>query len=233
MLRASEWLRRLGSGLLLGALWSAAGAASPPSSACDKPLYLSFDTGHMGVAPLIADVLRRHQVLVTFFAANEATQVGDGSLGSHWVPWWRERAAEGHAFASHTLDHSYWKADLPGGQFRIKPSAGPNKDQTLQWSAAQYCRAIEGAALRLDELSGQKALPLFRAPGGKTSPNLVAAARTCGFAHVGWAPAGWNCSRNWPTSTSRRAGTTRPACCSRGSWRWTWATRTTAGRSAR
>jgi peptidoglycan/xylan/chitin deacetylase (PgdA/CDA1 family) len=34
-------------------------------------------------------------------------------------------------------------------------------------------------------------LPLFRAPGGKTSPALLAAARACGFAHVGWADAGF------------------------------------------
>jgi peptidoglycan/xylan/chitin deacetylase (PgdA/CDA1 family) len=34
-------------------------------------------------------------------------------------------------------------------------------------------------------------LPLFRAPGGKTSARLLAAAKSCGFAHVGWAPAGF------------------------------------------
>ena len=50
---------------------------------CKKPLYLTFDTGHMAVAPLVADVLARQQVRVTFFAANERTQEGDGSLGNH------------------------------------------------------------------------------------------------------------------------------------------------------
>jgi peptidoglycan/xylan/chitin deacetylase (PgdA/CDA1 family) len=34
-------------------------------------------------------------------------------------------------------------------------------------------------------------LPLFRAPAGKTSPALLAAARQCGWTHVGWAPAGF------------------------------------------
>jgi peptidoglycan/xylan/chitin deacetylase (PgdA/CDA1 family) len=34
-------------------------------------------------------------------------------------------------------------------------------------------------------------LPLFRAPGGKTSVRLLAAAKDCGYAHVGWAPAGF------------------------------------------
>ena len=58
---------------------------------CKKPLYLTFDTGHMEVAPLIADVLRRQQVQVTFFAAHEPTKQGDGSLGEHWSQWWRAR----------------------------------------------------------------------------------------------------------------------------------------------
>ncbi|MEY2658330.1 MAG: hypothetical protein RLZZ395_2072, partial [Pseudomonadota bacterium] len=87
--------------------------ASPatPATPCQKPVYLTFDTGHMGVAPLIAEVLQRHQVKVTFFAAHEPTQTGDGSLGTHWAPWWQARAREGHAFASHTHDHVYWLAD--------------------------------------------------------------------------------------------------------------------------
>jgi len=76
---------------------------------CSKPVYLTFDTGHMGVAPLIAEVLNRQHVKVTFFAANEPTQEGDGTLGEHWAPWWRARGAEGHAFASHTFDHVYWR----------------------------------------------------------------------------------------------------------------------------
>ena len=49
----------------------------------------------MGIAPLVADVLARQHVRVTFFAANERTQQGDGSLGNTWAPWWKARAAEG------------------------------------------------------------------------------------------------------------------------------------------
>ena len=33
-------------------------------------------------------------------------------------------------------------------------------------------------------------MPLFRAPGGKTSPRLLAVARDCGYEHVGWSPTG-------------------------------------------
>ena len=158
---------------------------------CARPLYLTFDTGHMGVADLIADVLRRQQVKVTFFAAHEPTQVGDGSLGEHWAPWWRERAAEGHEMASHTHDHVYWQADLPQGRFRVRASAGPQKNKVKEWDGAQYCQEITRARDRLQAITGRAPLPLFRAPGGKTSPALLRTARACGFAHVGWAPAGF------------------------------------------
>lgn len=162
-------------------------------NACEKPLYLTFDTGHMEVAPLVADVLNKHQVKVTFFGANERTKSGDGSLGQHWAGWWKARAAEGHEFASHTWDHVYWRADLPGDvpRFKVRASAGANEGVELTWTAAQYCEQIDKAAQRLQELTGRPPLPLFRAPGGKTSPKFLAATRACGWQHVGWSPAGF------------------------------------------
>ncbi|MEI7783490.1 MAG: polysaccharide deacetylase family protein [Betaproteobacteria bacterium] len=171
------------------------GGAAAVCPAPEKMVYLTFDTGHMGVAPLIAEVLRKQEVRVTFFAAHERTQSGDGSLGQAWGPWWKERAAEGHAFASHTHAHAYWAGDLPerGGQphFRIRPTAGELQGQTLNWSATQYCEDLHRASRRLLALTGQTPLPLFRAPGGKTSPALIKAAQACGYAHVAWAPAGF------------------------------------------
>jgi peptidoglycan/xylan/chitin deacetylase (PgdA/CDA1 family) len=174
-------------GLVLG---SSAALAQP---ACDKPVYLTIDTGHMGVANLIADVLKRQDVKVTFFAANEKTKEGDGSLGDFWAPWWKARAAEGHEFASHTFDHVYWRADLPGNppRFRMRPSAGPQAGVERAWTAAEYCAEIARSAERLEQITGRKPLPLYRAPGGKTSPKLVAAARACGYEQVGWSPAGF------------------------------------------
>ena len=161
-----------------------------------KPVYLTLDTGHMAVAPLMAEVLNKHQVKVTFFAANERTQAGDGSLGTHWAPWWKARAAEGHEFASHTWDHVYWRGDVPAApgsqaQFRMRPSAGPLEGKDFTWSAAQYCEEISKSSKRLEAITGKKTLPLFRAPGGKTSPALLAAAKACGYEHVGWSPAGF------------------------------------------
>lgn len=181
-------------GALLLVVAGRAGAAAD-AAACNKPLYLTFDTGHMGVAEQVAEVLRRHQVRVTFFAAQERTQVGDGSLGEHWARWWRARAAEGHEFASHTLDHVYWRADVlqPGTapRFRVRPSAGAQQGRDMVWDASQYCGQIRAAGERLAQLTGRPVLPLYRAPGGKTSPALLTAARGCGYLHVGWAAAGF------------------------------------------
>ena len=187
-----------------------ASAQALAPAACAKPVYLTFDTGHMGVAPLIAEVLQRQQVRVTFFAAHEKTQQGDGSLGQHWAPWWKARAAEGHAFASHTWDHAYWRADVVEGgetRFRIRPSAGTQAGQNLLWNTQTYCDNLRQAATRLQALTGQTPLPLFRAPGGKTSPRLLAAAKQCGFAHVAWADAGF-----WGTSCPVTVTPTHSCC---------------------
>lgn len=168
-------------------------AGANAEKSCNNPLYLTFDTGHMDVAPLVAEVLQRQNVKVTFFAANERTKVGDGSLGNHWAPWWKARAAEGHAFASHTYDHVYWRGDLPGVEpkFRMQPSAGAFEGREFTWDAKKYCQQIAYANERLQDFTGKKPLPLFRAPGGKTSPRLLAAAKACGFEHVGWSAAGF------------------------------------------
>lgn len=176
---------------LLLASWAGCGGAVAIDT-CEKKVYLTFNTGHMEGAPLVADILRRHRVRATFFASNVPTQTGDGSLGNHWAPWWKARALEGHAFASLTYDHVHWRADLPGTtlRFRVRPAAGAFAGREFTWDAAKYCAQIEHAAQRLGDFTGKKSLPLFRAPGGATSPGLLESARACGFAHVGWAPAG-------------------------------------------
>jgi len=115
-------LLALACGTVVPGAWAQQQAAT-----CEKPVYLTFDTGHMGIAPLVADVLKRQDVRVTFFAAAERTQTDGDSLDDHWAPWWKARAAEGNEFGSHTYDHAYWRADVKGTPpaFRIKPSAGP------------------------------------------------------------------------------------------------------------
>ncbi|MFY9513194.1 MAG: polysaccharide deacetylase family protein [Rubrivivax sp.] len=179
-------MRRASSLLLLAAPLLATAAV------CDRPVYLTFDTGHMAVAPLIAEVLKRQAVKATFFLASERTKDGGTSLDDQWAPWWRERAAEGHAFGSHTWGHDVWQADVKAGKdgkaaFRVKPAQGPAR--TLD--AAAYCAELERPAQRFQAMTGQGLGRIFRAPAGKTSPALLAAAKHCGWTHVGWAAAGF------------------------------------------
>ena len=74
---------------------------------------------------------------------------------------------------------------------RVRASAGPDAGIDKDWDAAAYCAEIRKAADRLRALTGRTPLPLFRAPGGKTSPKLLAAMEQCGFRHVGWSAAGF------------------------------------------
>lgn len=159
-----------------------AAASAAAALACSQPVYLTIDTGHMGVAPLVAEVLQRQQVKATFFLAAEPTLDGGHALDERWAPWWRARAAEGHAFGSHTWSHASWRADLPDGRLRLR-------DRTVD--AAGYCAELQRPAERFRALTGQDLLPLFRAPAGRTSPALLAAAHGCGWRHVGWTPAGF------------------------------------------
>lgn len=162
---------------------------------CDKPVYLTIDTGHMGVAPLVADVLTRHQVKATFFLANERTQaVGarpeGSSLDEHWAAWWKQLAAQGHDFGSHTWDHVVWQADTAAG-LRVKPTAGPLNGQRQSLSATAYSEQLQRPATRFEQMTGQRMRAIFRAPGGRTSPRLLAVAHACGWQHVPWTPNGF------------------------------------------
>ena len=181
--------RRLAVGalLLVGAATPATTPAAPP---CERPVYLSFDTGHMGVAPLVAEVLARQQVKASFFLANERTLTGGHSLDDSWAPWWRARAAEGHVFGSHTWDHEVWLADRPDG-LRVRPTQGAAAGQARTLDAAAYCAALQRPADRFKAMTGQPMAALFRAPAGRTSPALLKAAAQCGWTHVGWSPAGF------------------------------------------
>lgn len=186
------WFRAACAGLIALMSWS----AHAEVAGCDKPVYLTIDTGHMGVAQQIVDTLARHQVKATFFLANERTQaVGARQAGTtlddQWAPWWRSLAAQGHDFGSHTWDHLTWKADLPQGRFRFKGSAGPNAGQMQTLEAAAYCEELAKPARRFQAMTGQPMRAIFRAPGGKTSPALLAAAKACGWRHVPWSPAGF------------------------------------------
>ena len=74
-------MRKIAVSLLVVASFNAQAAA------CNKPIYLTFDTGNMDVAEHVAQVLRKHEVKATFFLANEKTKRGDYSLDDSWASY--------------------------------------------------------------------------------------------------------------------------------------------------
>jgi peptidoglycan/xylan/chitin deacetylase (PgdA/CDA1 family) len=188
MRRASS--PRAAASALLALLVLLAPVAARPAAGCDKPVYLSFDTGHMGVAPLVASVLREEGVKATFFLAAERTRSGGHSLDDEWAPWWRALAAEGHAFGSHTWDHDVWQADTPAGH-RVRPTQGPQAGRVRVLDTAAYCRELERPAERFAQITGLRMGSVWRAPGGRVSPALLRTAQSCGWTHVGWTDAGF------------------------------------------
>jgi peptidoglycan-N-acetylmuramic acid deacetylase len=201
-----EFLGRAGRATLcLIVASSTQGAWAVNAQLCqqDRAVYLTFDTGHMGVAPLISQVLERQQVKATFFLANEKTQVSaerpaGSSLDDHWASWWQALAKQGHDIGSHTWNHAIWQADIGAvtddvsqSRMSFRYTAGPKTGQRETLTAQQYCAELEQSAQRFKVMTGQSMRSIFRAPGGKTSPRLLQVARRCGWHHVPWTPAGF------------------------------------------
>ncbi|MCK8785011.1 polysaccharide deacetylase family protein [Roseomonas sp. NAR14] len=174
------------------ALAQAAPAAPAPTTrpaACRGTLYLTIDTGWMREAEQIAAILRRRDIRATLFVADEPTFRGDRTLDESWAPFWRARAAEGHVFGSHTWRHWYFRGDAGPGQVRYVPWRGPGAT-VLDRTA--LCEELRRPVARLEELApGARILPLFRAPGGRTTPNLISMAAGCGLRHQGWSANGF------------------------------------------
>lgn len=187
MLRGnSQAVGRIAAGVSFAAVLLSTGSAAWGNE-CRGTLYLTLDSGHMGPAEHIADTLRKHNVLATFFLANEKTQRGDGVLESSWAPYWKARAAEGHAFGSHTWDH--WKFQRDIGRDHVLYSSGR---QTRKLDRAGVCAELEKSEEAFRKMTGRGYDGLWRAPGGKTTPNAIKFAESCGYRHVGWSPAGFS-----------------------------------------
>ena len=171
-------------GILLAA--AIAVASGTANAACSGTLYLTFDTGNMRHAELIAETLAKHHAKASFFVANEKTLRGDYALDQSWAPYWQARVAEGHAFGSHTWRHgSFRKDEGKLTQYRLMDG------KAVQLDGDAICSEIRHSDSRFKELTGRALDPLWRAPGGRTTPLTLKAAQACGYHHVGWAPAGF------------------------------------------
>ena len=165
-------------------------AGTAAAEQCRGHVYLTLDTGNMRHAEEIAAILRRHDVRATFFLANEKTPRGDSSLDPSWSAYWKARADEGHAFGSHTWRHGRFLADDAAG-VRYRPQFGDDAGRTIALAPAAVCEELRRVGTAFAALAGRGLDAVWRAPGGHTTPRALAAARDCGFAHVGWAQAGF------------------------------------------
>ena len=156
------------------------------AASCKGTLYLTIDTGSMSQADLIAQILNKHQVKATFFLANEKTIHSDYTLDDAWAPYWKARIAEGHKFGSHTWRHGYYRADLPGHKVRYVVKGKPEEQDQ-----AAVCQELNRVNTRFEQMTGRKLDPLWRAPGGHTTPNALRFAQACGYQHVSWPEAGF------------------------------------------
>ena len=170
----------------LGALSAPALAqgASPAPARCAGPVYLTIDTGWSREAEQIAAILRRHAIRATLFIADEPTFRGDTTLSESWAPFWRARAAEGHVFASHTWRHWYFRGDPTPATLRYVARNGPGQEELDQASLCAELARPTDALRRM--VPGATVLPIWRAPGGITTPNTVRMAMACGLRHQGW-----------------------------------------------
>jgi peptidoglycan/xylan/chitin deacetylase (PgdA/CDA1 family) len=167
----------------------AAGAAAASTPACRGTLYLTLDTGNMSQAEAIAATLAQHDVKATFFLANERTPRGDFALDASWRDYWAARVREGHAFGSHTWRHGKATGDAADGAILYRPEFPAGPAETLSREA--YCSELKRVDDAFRAHTGRGLDPIWRAPGGRTTPNALAAAQACGFRHVGWSPAGF------------------------------------------
>lgn len=166
--------------------------AQPAQAAACKPLYLVFELGDMRTAQLTAITLQQTRTPATFLVSDTPAvapggqEVSTSALSRQWAPWWQARGQEGHAFAVQPLDLPQWRGDLPGRvpSFRMRMQHGGLAGREFTWDGAKYCASLNASAERVEHYAGKPALPLFHAPGGKTSARLLQTAQGCGFKHV-------------------------------------------------
>ncbi len=155
---------------------------------CVGTVYLTIDTGHMEPAEEIAAILKKYDVKATFFLANEKTKRGPMSLDTAWASFWKERADEGHAFGSHTWQHHYFRSDV-GDKVSYVPW-GTKVGETF--NQQQVCDEIKQSETAFKAMTGRGFDGIWRAPGGKFTPNTIRFAEACGYKHVDWSAAGFS-----------------------------------------
>ena len=159
------------------------------AATCNGNVYLTLDTGNMQPAEEMVAVLKKHDIKATFFLANEKTARGDTSLDPSWTVFWKARAAEGHAFGSHTWRHWIFRGDVGADKVSYVPAGGTSGESL---DAAGVCAELKQSEVAFKAMTGRGFDGIWRAPGGKLTPNVSRFANACGFKHVPWTAAGFS-----------------------------------------
>jgi len=158
----------------------------PAFGTCKGTVYLTFDTGGMHSAELIARTLENENVKATFFLANEKTFRGDYALDTSWAAYWKRLAAAGHVFGNHTWSHHTARRDS-GDKVIVSSDGG---EQALDQRA--FCEDLRKVERAFHRDTGRKLAGLWRAPGGRTTRQSIRFAASCGYpVHVHWDEAGF------------------------------------------
>lgn len=177
-------MKVVAAGALIVLLSGGAAAAN-----CAGTVYLTIDTGNMQPAEEMAAVLKQHNIKATFFLANEKTRRGDTSLDPSWAAFWKARADEGHAFGSHTWRHWFFRRDVGADRVSYVPP-GEKPGETLD--EAGVCAELKHPETTFRAMTGRGFDGIWRAPGGKLTPNVIRFAEACGYKHVPWSLAGFS-----------------------------------------
>jgi peptidoglycan-N-acetylmuramic acid deacetylase len=169
---------------------------------------------------------------VTFFLANERTQTGGSSLDDQLGALVACTCRRGPCLRlAHLGPRQLAGRHCPRPACASRPSHGAARRQAARAGRGRLLRrtGAPGAPLPGHDRPAHGG-GLSRA-GGKTSPALLAAARGCGWTHVGWAPAGFLGdelpSERSPTRSAAGPGAARHPQPATSCWR-TWA----SGRAA-
>lgn len=180
-------LRVRAAGVATMLVLTLAAPARTHAASCAGTVYLTFDTGNMAQAEVIAQTLREEHVRATFFIANERTPRNDTALDPAWQDYWRARVAEGHAFGNHTWSHHYQRRD-EGERVVAVSVAG----RTVQLDRTAFCAELKQVDAAFVRLTGRHLSGMWRAPGGRTTQHSIRWAASCGYpVYVGWPDAGY------------------------------------------
>ena len=140
-------------------------------STAEKKVSLTFDDGPGPNTVQFLDMLDRYNVKATFFVLGDQVKTRPSVA--------KMIAERGHELASHTMQHTNYKA-------RLKKIKAENPETAEQKVKAELIKDMKASREVIEKVTGQK-ISLLRMPHGIDAPWIHAAAKEAGFVLVNWA----------------------------------------------